>query len=111
METYWLIGRADMDEVNDSMVCKWVPKKKKVKVRDSASTLNTSQRLSENKSSVGTAPSPIEIKEAAQESVQGAVSTEPKTIKILKEPLPEERPNMNNTLINIESVPTVTIHM
>lgn len=29
MKTYWLQGRADMGEANDSMVCMWVPKKKK----------------------------------------------------------------------------------
>ncbi len=29
METFWLLGRLDMDEANDSMVCKFVPRKKK----------------------------------------------------------------------------------
>ena len=29
METFWLDSRVDMSAVNDSMVCKWVPKKKK----------------------------------------------------------------------------------
>lgn len=28
METYWLIGRSDMGECNDSMTCLWRPKKK-----------------------------------------------------------------------------------
>lgn len=31
METFWLHERADMAEVNDSMVCKYIPKKKKDK--------------------------------------------------------------------------------
>ena len=31
METFWLHERADMAEVNDSMVCKFIPKKKKDK--------------------------------------------------------------------------------
>ncbi|CAD5115744.1 DgyrCDS4689 [Dimorphilus gyrociliatus] len=31
METFWLIGRKDMTEMNDSMVCKFVPRKKKKK--------------------------------------------------------------------------------
>ncbi len=29
METFWLVGRKDMAEANDSMVCKFVPRKKK----------------------------------------------------------------------------------
>ncbi|CAH1773967.1 unnamed protein product [Owenia fusiformis] len=29
METYWLLGRKDMDVANDSMVCKFKPRKKK----------------------------------------------------------------------------------
>ena len=29
METFWLLGRKDMAEANDSMVCKFVPRKKK----------------------------------------------------------------------------------
>ena len=29
METFWLVGRKDMAEANDSMVCKFLPRKKK----------------------------------------------------------------------------------
>jgi hypothetical protein len=29
METYWLEGRQDMGEANETMVCLWRPKKKK----------------------------------------------------------------------------------
>ena len=29
METFWLLGRKDMAEANDSMVCKFMPRKKK----------------------------------------------------------------------------------
>lgn len=41
MVTYWLKGRDDMDEFNDSMVCKFVPKKKRTGtlLTDSSSTL------------------------------------------------------------------------
>jgi hypothetical protein len=31
METFWLLGRKDMGEANDSMVCMWRPKKKRAK--------------------------------------------------------------------------------
>ena len=31
MMTYWLIGRSDMSQANDSMVCKFKPRKKKKK--------------------------------------------------------------------------------
>ncbi|XP_061196706.1 guanylate cyclase 32E-like [Saccostrea echinata] len=43
MTTYWLKGREDMDEVNDSMVCKFVPRKKKMGnlISDSRSTLES----------------------------------------------------------------------
>lgn len=41
MVTYWLNGRDDMDEFNNSMVCKFVPKKKRTGtlLTDSSSTL------------------------------------------------------------------------
>lgn len=41
MVTFWLNGRDDMDEFNDSMVCKFVPKKKRTGtlLTDSSSTL------------------------------------------------------------------------
>lgn len=41
MMTFWLNGRDDMDEFNDSMVCKFVPRKKRAGglLTDSSSTL------------------------------------------------------------------------
>ncbi|KAK6176072.1 hypothetical protein SNE40_014428 [Patella caerulea] len=47
METFWLNGRLDMAEANDSMVCKWQPRKKKKKGVDTNDTnqLNVLQVL------------------------------------------------------------------
>jgi hypothetical protein len=43
MTTFWLNGRDDMAEKNDSMVCKFVPRKKKTApiMNDSAATLTS----------------------------------------------------------------------
>lgn len=48
MVTYWLNGRDDMDEFNDSMVCKFVPKKKRTGtlLTDSSSTLMSKSQSS-----------------------------------------------------------------
>ncbi|XP_021374613.1 receptor-type guanylate cyclase Gyc76C-like [Mizuhopecten yessoensis] len=42
MNTYWLTGRRDMGEANESMVCKWRPRKKKTKKLDSSLTVDES---------------------------------------------------------------------
>lgn len=41
METFWLVGRADMAQVNDSMVCKFVPRKKPKKKPSLSGTVST----------------------------------------------------------------------
>lgn len=55
MVTFWLNGRVDMSEANDSMVCMWKPNRRKTKAKvDTAinetgeDTLLTRKKSSEN---------------------------------------------------------------
>lgn len=42
METYWLEGRRDMGEANETMVCLWRPKKKKaIKIQQKSVSTDT----------------------------------------------------------------------
>lgn len=45
METFWLHARSDMSEVNDSMVCKYIPKKRKPKQHDTVSNMSKQSEL------------------------------------------------------------------
>ena len=47
METYWLEGRLDMAQANDSMVCKFVPRKKKKKDKKTTQKSSLSVQSSE----------------------------------------------------------------
>ncbi|XP_069105727.1 uncharacterized protein [Argopecten irradians] len=55
MDTYWLTGRKDMGVANDSMVCKWQPRKKKKKKPENSvsaehSTVSSASTLFESRS-------------------------------------------------------------
>ena len=55
METFWLLGRKDMGEANDSMVCMWKPKKRRVAA---TSSTNLSQISDTSSGLTSSNPSP-----------------------------------------------------
>ena len=73
METFWLKGRKDMSEANDSMVCVWKPKKLRVAA---TSNSNLSQVSDSSAGADASASAPSDTAKATEKSSESAQGVE-----------------------------------
>ncbi|GFO05795.1 Atrial natriuretic peptide receptor 2 [Plakobranchus ocellatus] len=80
METYWITGRTDMGECNDSMTCLWKPKKKKktgINLTKPAEKLTTVQELNDQSESSVEKPEVVGVSEQSVRSDQNLGHRQP----------------------------------